>query len=168
MSTAPSINYSVADIEKKCVVCKATFTEIENTGRWQCRQHFGTIENNRFTCCNMITIYPNKELFYDKTSDLNRKGCVRCDHRTTLATFDDISDGVVEVPLVHAPRLKSAKGAYRLDRLPGNGGVRVYVYRYDKRAQDSKTSTMQMHRLSVQGGVSDAYNIGNSILTINK
>jgi len=163
MSTAPVINYNVADVTKKCKVCGSVFTELNNTGRWLCRQHPGDIVNNRFTCCNLITIYPNKEQFYDKTISLQKKGCERCDHRTTLETFTDMSDGLVEVPLVVAPKLNCNMQAIRVERLP-RGDVRVFVYRYDIKKHNQNEFIMTADGLARRNMIDPSFFIGNKIL----
>jgi len=146
---AHHVNYDVADIPKKCVVCKATFTEFENTGRWLCFQHEGEIENGRFTCCNLPTIYRFKEDFYNNNISYSKRGCVPCDHRAVLHNFDDTNDGLVAVPLEQAPLLNTIPEARVLVRRP-DGSRQVFIRRFDKATSTRLRARMGLHRLSHQ------------------
>jgi len=131
-----AINYKVADVEKKCAICHQKFYEIHNTGRWLCRQHDGDIVDGKFTCCELKTIYNNKENFYKYTSAPNKRGCVPCDHKTELDTFQDyMGSGIVEVPLIFAAKLRAHKASVKIEKKT-NGEILVFIRRFDKRVSD--------------------------------
>ena len=159
------VNYEIADTPKKCVICRTTFTEFENTGRWLCMQHEGSIENGRFTCCNMPTGYSTTDAFYQKNLSHLKRGCVPCDHRASLEIFTDLGDGLVTVPLEHAPLLKTKKEA-RVVEFGSNNQVTVKIRRFDKDTSDKLRVIMNLNELAKINMTDPSYLLGSTTLVM--
>jgi hypothetical protein len=163
---ASAINPDVARVEKKCAICRATFMEINNTGEWKCRQHPGQIVNNRFTCCNMYTMYNNYEEFHSKTISIARLGCARCDHRTTYAPYT-MQNGVNFVPRHFAPIIATKDKIRALEIRKRDDKKELYVYRFDRKSEEENADSVTMHHLASIGEADDSHLIAVN-LTIKK
>lgn len=142
----PEVNWDVLHVLKKCVICKQSFTEEQNTGRLGCLQHPGVILNGAFTCCNLGTTAQSLHEFYDKNVSSTKRGCNRCDHRAHLTPFD-ATNGVARIPPREAMVIGCLKDALEV---PTRRPIKyLYVYRYDRVQREKKLCRMRMHFLAL-------------------
>jgi len=70
--------------DRTCMVCGASFKEINNLGRLQCREHWGNLKGNYFVCCGTYAgeKCKTKQQYYleNGPGDGIKKGCIRADH----------------------------------------------------------------------------------------
>lgn len=144
----PQINFDAADISKRCAACNQIFYEKQNIGQWECSQHFGSIENGAFTCCNLRTNCYSFEEFYAKNLSDRLRGCVRCDHRITTEPYNDFSGGM-QVPRKYLVALNIKKDAVEVKDNMMKQNV-FTVLRYDKIRKEKLKRRMYLHFLAVK------------------
>jgi len=70
--------------DRTCMVCGTIFKEINNLGRLQCREHWGNLKGNFFTCCGTYAgeVCKTKHQYYIENGPSSgmKRGCIRADH----------------------------------------------------------------------------------------
>jgi hypothetical protein len=115
------------NVDRVCFVCGITYKERENIGKWDCREHPGTIRNNRFTCCGLYTFSDTcVEDYYKTYKDHEKRGCIRSDHRETMLPYSRLDSGRRRIP-------DEWVTVFHITKLTGLSGEKenYYYYRYD-------------------------------------
>lgn len=123
-----------------CVICGSVFSEIQELGKWNCKQHpfpIVTTKDNKshFACCGLKTYSQTCVSSHYRLRPSMGKGigCVAADHRDTLEPFDDKKDlGWIEIPRSTCDSLGIPADHYSIvpDTTIPESHVRVYRYNW--------------------------------------
>lgn len=119
-------------VKLTCLRCSRNFFEIENIGRWGCRQHVKGFNRDvpgihhpigRWECCGRLPIWDKNDNWPNHTN-----GCVECDHRADHAgCFLHPRDDVVIHPIL-IEHLKIPERAVSKNRV----GENVFIIRLNE------------------------------------
>ena len=153
--------YEVVVEERTCRICNARYMEKNNVGSWQCWQHPGRIAKGRWTCCGLtVSAFTNNEdSFYAALPGKRRHGCVRCDHRPTLAAYSPY-DCVV----MPKQKLFMFSGIVRtaLQIVPERPPL-IVIWRYDNDMQAALGLVMENHARACDGELPPAFCVTHSL-----